>query len=252
MGKSQRRKFRSHDKEQLLAEVSNVCPVCGRRLLGEKDGKTICQFEIAHIYPHSATTQQKTALMNINPPQDIESLDNLIALCRECHKKYDSFTTKEDYYKIATLKAECKGRYKATVELSQISIESDIINALKALENIAPDDYCDLSMDPVPIKNKIPKGPLQGKIITLATQYYSFLQKQFKDMDKKKAGKFDIIAQQIKLVGLKAGDTTFIQEDVFDAIVRWMLDKTNVRRTPCEVIVSFFVQNCEVFSAFSK
>lgn len=252
MSKARRRNFGKHDKERLLAEVANVCPLCGRRLLDEKGGKTIAQFEIAHIYPHSTTEQQKIALASIVPPQDIESLDNLIALCRECHKKYDSFTTAEDYLKIATLKIERKGRYEAEVELSHIGIESDILKVLKDLESMEADEFCDLSMNPVPIKNKIPSGPLQRKAITFATQYYSFLRGQFQSMDRTRMGKFNEIAQQIKLAGIKAARDSFIQEDVFNAIVGWMHSKTNASRSSCEVVVSFFIQNCEVFSDSSK
>lgn len=252
MSKLRRRKFNLHDKELLLAETDNVCPVCGRRLLDEKGGKAVAQFEIAHIYPHSATDQQKKVLEGINPPSDIEALDNLIALCRECHKRYDSFTTRDDYLKMATLKIERRGRYEATVELSHIGIEADILEVLKDLETMDSKEFCALSMDPVPIKKKIPSGPLQIKAIALATQYYGFLRNQFQCMDRKRMGKFDMIAQQIKMAALKAGQESLIQDDIFNAIVRWMFDKTNASRSSCEVVVAFFIQNCEVFSAASQ
>lgn len=252
MSKQQRRKFNSHDKERLLAETDNVCPVCGRRLLDEKRGKTVAQFEIAHIYPHSATDQQKQVLEGIEPPRDIEALDNLIALCRECHKRYDSFTTQDDYLQMSALKMERRGRYEATIELSHIGIEADILKVLKDLETMDSKEFCDLSMDPVPIKKKIPPGPLQIKTIALATQYYGFLRNQFQCMDRKRMGKFDMIAQQIKMAALKAGQESLIQDDIFNAIVRWMFDKTNASRSSCEVVVAFFIQNCEVFSVASE
>lgn len=252
MDRSRRRNFGKHDIERLLAEVSNVCPVCGRRLLDDKNGRVIAQFEIAHIYPHSATEQQKIALASIAPPQNIESLDNLIALCRECHKRYDSFTTQEDYLRMSTLKMERRGRYEASVELSHIGIEADILKVLTELETIDSAEFCDLSMDPVPIKKKIPSGPLQIKTVALATQYYGFLRNQFQCMDRKRMGKFEMIAQQVKIAALKAGHESLIQDDVFNAIVQWMFDKTNASRASCEVVVAFFIQNCEVFSAASE
>ena len=111
---------------------------------------------------------------------------------------------------------------------------------------------CDLLMDPVPIKKKIPTGPLQIKVTALATQYYGFLRNQFQCMDRNRMGKFDIIAQQIKIAALKAGQETFILDDVFNAIVRWLFEKTNASRSSCEVVIAFFIQNCEVFSVASK
>ena len=252
MSKQRRRKFNPHDKERLLAETDNVCPICGRRLLDEKGGRTVAQFEIAHIYPHSATAQQQQVLEGIKPPHDIEALDNLIALCRECHKRYDSFTTQTDYLRMSALKMERRGRYEAMIELSHIGIEADILKVLKDLETMDSEEFCDLLMDPVPIKKKIPTGPLQIKVTALATQYYGFLRNQFQCMDRNRMGKFDIIAQQIKIAALKAGQETFILDDVFNAIVRWLFEKTNASRSSCEVVIAFFIQNCEVFSVASK
>lgn len=41
--------------------------------------------------------------------------------------------------------------------------------------------------------------------------------------------------------------------DIFDDIVQWMYEKTNkISKIACEVIVSFFIQDCEVFREIAK
>ena len=39
---------------RLIAEVSAVCPLCGRRLQKVKNGRNVKLFDVAHIYPAHA------------------------------------------------------------------------------------------------------------------------------------------------------------------------------------------------------
>ena len=189
---------------RLLAEVENICPLCGKSLLGEKAGNIIKRFQKAHIYPHSPNKQQKEALKDIQPPSDIESLDNLIALCKDCHDKQDTLTTKEDYLKLYELKQLCDGRYQAKIALSAVPVESDILKVLKDLEVMEPCEVGTFEMNPDPIKQKIPSRAFQAKILGFATLYYPYLRFQFQDMDIRRTHKFAQIATQIKLAFLTA------------------------------------------------
>ena len=43
------------------------------------------------------------------------------------------------------------------------------------------------------------------------------------------------------------------KSDIFDQLVNWVMAKTcSTSREACEAIVSFFVQNCEVFREITK
>lgn len=237
---------------QLLAEVENVCPMCGKILLGEKAGKVLKRFHKAHIYPHSPNTQQKETLKDISPPSDIESMDNLIALCKDCHERQDVFTTKEDYLKLYELKQLLAGRYLAKSSLSEVPVESDILKVLKELEVMEPCEVGTFVMDPIPIKQKIHSGVFQNKVLGLATLYYPYLRFQFQNMDSRKTQKFAQIATQIKLAFLTAENESMFLEDIFNQMVEWLVHKTLGCKTSCEVVIAFFIQDCEVFHAVSK
>lgn len=241
-----------HDREMLLAEVNTLCPLCGENLLHNKNGKQVRRYELAHIYPHSPTKEQVIVLEGVQKPENIESLSNLIPLCKKCHGDYDTFTTKDEYTKLYGIKQSVMGEYTAKAELSEINIESDILRVLKELDNIDQIKFQDLNMDPVPVKNKIPDGALQTKVLGLATQYYNYMRTQFQSFDKDRASRFDIIASEINIAWKKAKAHSISQEDIFESIVEWMKSKTRGTRSACEAVVSFFVQNCEVFSAASK
>lgn len=249
---SKRIKVAAYDREMLLAEVKTLCPLCGEKLLHDKNGKQVRRYELAHIYPHSPTKEQANVLVGVQKPEDVEALPNLIPLCKKCHGDYDTFTTRDEYTKLYGIKQSVMGEYAAKVELSEMNIESDILKVLKELECIDQVEFQNLNMDPVPVKKKIPDGALQTKVLSLATQYYNYMRTQFQSFDKDRAARFDMIASEINIVWKKAKAHSMLQEDVFESIVEWMKSKTLGSRSACEAVVSFFVQNCEVFSATSK
>lgn len=57
-------------------------------------------YEIAHIYPLNPTPSQAVALVGYPVPPDINTLDNLIALCPTCHTRYDKDFKVEELTKL--------------------------------------------------------------------------------------------------------------------------------------------------------
>lgn len=237
---------------RLIAEVSAVCPLCGRKLQEIKNGRNIKLFDVAHIYPHKPTVTQVEALKDIEPPSNVEALENLIALCKSCHKTYDTFTTKEEYLKVLALKQELSARYESRMELAEIPADEDIREVLNGLEHMPEGDLKDLRMDPLAVKKKIPNGVFQNKVLQLATGYYSYLREQFQGMEGRRTHKFAKIASQVSLSFRTAQEYEMIQEQIFDQIVEWMERKTGGRRAACEAVVAYFVQDCEVFDALPE
>jgi len=241
------------EDERLFGEVGGLCPVCGKSLLVEKNGRQVSLYERAHVYPHRPTPQQVATLAGLTPPAEIESIDNLILLCKDCHKKYDTFTTVDDYLAMYELKRKHKALYETKSELAKVEVEADLLKVLKDLESMDADELCELRMDPLPIKKKLEVGVFRNKIIQLATQHYNYLRGQFQSMDARRAGRFNVVATQIKLAGLKAqSDEQSSREDIFNGLVNWLFSKTCASRTACEVVIAYFIQDCEVFNALSE
>lgn len=237
---------------RLIAEVSAVCPLCGRRMQKVKNGRNVKLFDVAHVYPHKPTPQQVEALKDIKPPSNIEALENVIALCKDCHKQYDTFTTKEEYLKILALKQTLSARYESRMALSEIPADDDIRIVLEGLERMPEGDIRELRMDPLAVKKKIPDGVFQNKVLQLATEYYPYLRERFQVMDGRRTRKFAKIASQIILSYQTACEYEMIQENIFDQLVEWMAQKTGGRRAACEAVVAYFIQDCEVFDALSE
>lgn len=252
MAKKNRISKTDNRDNRLLAEVALFCPLCGVPLIVEKEGKHIKNFDNAHIYPHSPTKEQKEALKGITPPNDIESIDNLIPLCKRCHKTYDSFTSHTDYYRLRRIKDRNSVSYDLKCGLASIGIEDEILKVLHELEGIEVSEFLELKFDPIPIKKKIPSGTFQTKIIQLATIYYPYLRTQFQQIDSRKTNKFLTIATEFKLVFTKASQESFLLEEIFNQLVSWLKSKTLGSDSACEIVIAFFIHNCEVFNALSK
>ena len=85
-----------------LKEVDFHCPLCGKPLQSKTQKKQgLKKCEIAHIYPNSPTYTQYIELDGLERlGENSESLENKIALCKDCHDEQDYHTTKEDYLKL--------------------------------------------------------------------------------------------------------------------------------------------------------
>ncbi|MBC8831188.1 HNH endonuclease, partial [Escherichia coli] len=64
-------------------------------------------FEVAHIYPANPKSDESELLKDVpRLSEDVNSIENLIVVCRDCHKKFDHPRITEDYYRWYDLKKE--------------------------------------------------------------------------------------------------------------------------------------------------
>jgi cytochrome c553 len=240
---------------RLVAEANNVCPLCGKRLLGEKAGDSLRLFDAAHIYPHSPTNEQLIALKNVPKAEDSESFENLIALCKNCHKTQDFHTQEKDYMRLYNTKQKLMRQTKALDEASTVQIEDEIKGVLQSLQDVDVESLVPLSYEVVSIDKKIARenGLLLNNIRDKVVQYFPFVQETFKNIDRIGSSKFDMISTQIKLCFQKISANGLSQEDVFYKLIAWLKSKTQCQSTQaCEIIISFFIQNCEVFNVIAQ
>lgn len=239
------------EEHVLFEECGGICPLCGKSLIHNKNGKLVKIYEKAHIYPHSPTAIQKKNLQGVPIPSDIESPENIILLCRKNHKIQDYQTSKEDYLKLYDKKQEQSRRYKAKTAIAELDIEPELDKVIDGLKNIEASEIVRLNYRPVSIDKKVSEVLLCEKIVSDVTQYHSYIKQKLQQLDEVKSGCSELIADEIKLCFKKEKFSQLFlsQEEIYDAIVEWLISKTNGKRIACEIVVSFFVQECEVFDA---
>ena len=244
-----RKKCSDIELAQLMDEANFLCPLCGHRLAVEKNGKISKQFDIAHIYPHSPTPEQVEALKNVKKPENTESLENLTPLCLNCHRLYDSNTTEEDYWKLYHKKRAMIRNFLGKQATANLDIESEIQEVVTALLGMTREDIDQLTYSPVSIDQKVHDPILNKLICDDISQFYRYIETLFRELDDRHTGTFDNIAAAVKRCFLKQESEQWFQteEKLFEHMVSWLATKTGGPHRICAIIISFFVQNCEVF-----
>jgi len=243
------------DKMVFLREVNYRCPLCKKDLKPFYQKKNNNLFEIAHIYPNSPTVEQFLNLQGLERLGDnSESFENKIALCLDCHSTQDYHTSKKDYQKLLLIKKELLVSDSMQLVKNEMNIEEEIVKVINAISVIQFGDTTEINYSPVSVDKKIPNdyGLLKNKITNYNKNYYIYVQQLFNELDGNNGFRFDVLSSQIKAIFLKFDDLTKDYSAIYDNLVDWLQLKTDGSKEACEVIISFFIQNCEVFHEISK
>jgi hypothetical protein len=121
------------------------------------------------------------------------------------------------------------------------------LNTSSIEENLIP-----LSLDSLKIEEKANSSlpyAIKRSIKNDVVDYFDYIQRNFIELDKVTPYKFSTVAAQIKSFYSKCMQINNDQGQVYYALVDWLDEKTgHYSRRACEIVISFFVQDCEVFS----
>jgi HNH endonuclease len=237
----------------LFSEVNGICPRCSCPLLYEKGRSKAKMYEIAHIFPLNPSASEAALLRGVvRLANDVNDQNNLILLCRNCHRQFDAPRTVDDYNSMVALKTRHINKTNFLRDISSFSIEKEIAVVLDALLTEQRDhEVQPLSFSAKYIAKKADASltaPLEAQIRHQITDYFTFVQESLKALDAASPGASDKIAQQVKLYYTHLKVRSVSQYAIYTSMVSWLEERTRFEcRTACEVIISFFVQNCEVF-----
>jgi hypothetical protein len=246
--------FTENQKLILFGQVEGMCPLCDNGLTQKKKGGIYKVFEIAHIYPENATPQEVELLKDEERlSDDVNDVNNALAVCPTCHTKFDKPRTVEEYRKWVGIKKQLINKSKAKNIYSLYTIESKIFVVLNKLQTVElGDNSGNLSLESLKIDEKADETlpPLTKRTIKHnVVDYFDYIKKLFIEIDKEQPFTFNLIATQVKAAYIKLKQINNDQEFIFWTLVDWLDKKTdNISKEACEIIISFFVQNCEVFS----
>lgn len=247
-----RREFSPNEKMVLFNEVGGFCPICGHSLVHRKKGQIHKSFEIAHIYPANPLPAEVMLLQNEDRlAQDVNDVKNVIAVCGKCHGIFDKPRTVEEYQKWCRLKrllvqdAELRSTYYL------FNIEEEIKSVLEKLHHIEG-EIIPLSYETLTIDDKSNDSLpfiLKRKITNDAIDYFDYIKSVFISLDQETPHKFDTVASQVKGFYFKCMQTDTNQEYIYNSLVKWLFEKTDKYSSrACEIVIAYFVQDCEVFS----
>ncbi len=247
------------DELEFVTDCNQMCSLCGEPLRLYKAKKTMYRYSIIQIFPEGLSAENEVEFNSIKRrPTKLNHKNNKICVCDTCGDNYAASPIAETYRKLCDRK-DAQLRQNDTVATMHTSeLDEKVSHVLGKLNHLDFDDneYKDLRTIPLTIKEKIANNEnLRKKINDYAYAYYHYVRRQLSELDD--AGfNFKIIANQFQNFYFKLEMTgTKSQETIYYDIVEWIIHKfslSNDYRTACEIVVAFFVQNCEVFHAISK
>lgn len=251
MGKD-RREIQPNEQLILHSEVNGVCPLCPTILMYEKNGRNQKGFEIAHIYPLNPLPKEVKLLKSEEKLNlDLDHSDNLICLCNPCHKKYDKDKTVEEYRELLKKKKDIVKRKKEQEIWSKTSVEKQIFEIIELLvyQDFEFEDNLEYSPKTIDDKTNETITVLTKRKIHQNVQDYFFkISSKFKEIDFVEPMTTEIISSQIKTHYLLLKKQGTNQKEIFEAMVTWLQKQTKQdTREASEIIISYFIQNCEIF-----
>lgn len=237
----------------LFDEVGGICPKCTKPLMRKSKGKMTKLYEVAHIYPNSPRAHELELLKDEERlSEDVDDESNLIALCRDCHKLFDNPRTIEGYRDMVCIKKELQRLSNLRKSWFDNSIDDEINKVIASLVLFSGDALEELSLDAITVDSKSDEtlnALVKLKIKSNIRYFYNDIKSKFSELDKGEPFTSDTIYSQVKTYYLKLKKKNLDQTQIFSALIDWVKNVTDCESTEVsEIIVSFFVQNCEVYS----
>lgn len=232
------------DDIPLLIENNNLCARCHSRLYERIDGKPIYHYRIVHI----------------NPNLSIEELDkeyNLVALCRDCAFEYGNSPSEDDMNNLE----DDKFKLQTIIEERESNRYYDIIEGIERIlrfistKNINEneDGLNKLNYEPVRVKEKVKNNRrLRERILDDVILYYNavnYLCKQLEiELENKDHYLGESLCKKIKkhYENLNMANK-MTQSEIYNEMSRDLHEKTDEDIESCQILISYFVQHCEVF-----
>lgn len=255
-----RKKLAEWEERLFLKEVQYHCPLCGKLLQSRQQKKPSQKnYQIAHIYPNSPTMEQWETLDKLERlGNTTESFENRIALCRNCHATQDYHTTKEDYLNLLNIKKHLLHSGTAEEIADSLNLENQIGSIIREIATIDSSVLTELNYNAVKIDKKFSASDtlLKTKVRGYVMVYYPYIRDLLKNLEENSNFIMESLCHQMKDCFLhleKEYGSNYRKADIFNGIVNWLDSKTtHTSKEACEAIVSYFVQNCEVFHEIAE
>lgn len=237
-----------------LQEAGNKCPLCSKQLIINKYGKKLPQYRTVLIYPLNNEKEIRDKFNAIKKaPTDKGADENKIPLCLNCANSYEMDPTIDDYKKLVKIKEQALNTAQLDQNLQNATLEQQIGKVVKKISKLKSEDLQSIKveMNPVAVKEKIPNPLiLQLKVTNMVQLFYNIINQQLVQLSEASDFDFDVVMYQVSIAYKKICKYSHTREEQFQTMVKWLqkeLSLSDEYSTACEFVISFFIQNCEVF-----
>lgn len=225
---------------QLVAEEGSLCPCdgCSKPLFSRVNGQLGLNYDVVVI----------------NPQRSENNLNNLIAMCPDCCNKYAIGRSAETMRRIQEIKKNLIDSADVREMVADQKIEDGVRRVLEKIPSMPKPLDVDLNYDPVTLRQKIEADNIMLYIRAQAQVniYFNAVHETFQELSREGRLRFNPFCNQVKITYLNLKDKGYSQPRIFDEMVDWLQHGTNEDRGSCEVVISYFIQKCEVFDVIAE
>lgn len=219
-------------KMTCVAEVYSKCPFCKHELIDEIGGQTIEEYRIIKfpVAGHSGQFEY-------------------IAVCNNCYEKYKDTSNDVVIRNLNDKKKIIIAKKSFDKSVDALEMEKEISQVLEALSVADPTELPAFQYTPVEVRQKIPNDRmLFSKVWSNVVQYFPFVEDKLKQLNNERRLTYEKISGDVKRAYLEFATNETNKEVVFNQLCEWLAQKAQTdKKTACEAIISYYVQNCEVF-----
>ena len=220
-------------RSELFQEDEGICPTCGCPLdMDSSKENAIVAIGLDGFSPSGAS--------------------KAIGLCRKCAEKCRRGSLEKN---LAKIKESLEEKNNLRKQTGSIEISEKLMTAIDRLLRQRSSTKVKLSTKSLKINQKIDKKEdfaLYAKIQMNVSSYFSTLYDMFGALDGEKERSYELLSASIKVAFLKAEETSDSKEAIFNCLVDQVSNAANCEKSIAEIIVSYFVQSCEVFHEIPK
>ncbi|MDE6993259.1 MAG: hypothetical protein K2P41_02360 [Lachnospiraceae bacterium] len=243
-----------HEDFPLLQECNMRCPLCRDKLVKTVKGHPLKKYEVVPLFPAWLDLIQQNSFKAVAPPpNDLDSLDNKILLCRDCAGEYLVAPSAAEYRRLLLIKKQQRDDILLQDKVDDIAVEKGIRQILDAIADIkkTPKPIDRTKWEAFRVDKKIPddNGLLQDRVTYWVLRYYRYIEMQFKQGERTSLLRFKKVQNEVSQCFETFDEANMPQREIFERLVKWLEDQTDCHnRDAQEAMISFFVQNCEVFN----
>jgi hypothetical protein len=142
---------------------------------------------------------------------------------------------------------------KARDATSRHEIEKQIEQVLREVDLMDVTADTQLKMEPIKVENKITEKRLKERVLFDVRQFYEGVNDTLDRLAGENKLNVDRFAKSIKRMYEDASESQISQSAIYNLLVETLFEKTGRKyREACEIIISYFVQRCEVFDEITK
>ncbi len=224
----------------LVAEAGSICPNdgCSKSLYKKFNGHLELVYDVAVI----------------DPMMSDDDTENLIALCPNCCATYSAMRTADTLLRMKEIKRALVQAYEARDIAGDQVVQDGVRLVIEKIPKLPKPTNVDLNYNPVPVRQKIAVSNemLYSKAQTHVNMYYPAVDDAFKEMNTEGRLRFSQFSLQIRAFFLGLQEQGYDQDRIYYELTKWLSDATNENWSACEVVISYFIQKCEVFDAVAQ